>query len=179
MPGEQIYLFPELDPFKTIIKNIDWVDLSTLPDIPGRKPGRQCSDLLPNKYILFKTGGSNLYFPDRGLIYPWIKNLDKGNQVPAKGHGTDGYPRVGLVTNQGCGINFKIHRLAAQAFIENPEKKPLVDHINKIITDYQIENLRHVTHQENSQGNIRGTYGVLSGTYGENLLNISKNGNGL
>ena len=30
MRGEQLFLFPELDPFKTLIKNVDYVDLSTL-----------------------------------------------------------------------------------------------------------------------------------------------------
>ena len=30
MITDQLLLFPELDPFKTIIKNIDYVDVSTI-----------------------------------------------------------------------------------------------------------------------------------------------------
>lgn len=41
------------------------------------------------------------------------------------------------------------HRLMAIQFIENPENKEEVDHINRIPTDNRIDNLRWVTREEN------------------------------
>jgi hypothetical protein len=44
-----------------------------------------------------------------------------------------------------------VHRLVAEAFIPNPDSLPVVDHINGNRQDNRIENLRWVTHSQNSQ----------------------------
>lgn len=59
-----------------------------------------------------------------------------------------GYKRVGLTKNK-ITKNFTVHRLVANAFIPNPEKKNEIDHINTNTGDARVDNLRWVTHSEN------------------------------
>lgn len=60
----------------------------------------------------------------------------------------DGYLRIRLIVNNK-GKNFLIHRLVAMAFIENPENKEEVNHINEIKDDNNVDNLEWVTRNEN------------------------------
>jgi len=77
-----------------------------------------------------------------------VRNVLKGNILKPRLVG--GYLRIGL-NKYNKQTLFTIHRLLARHFIPNPDNKPCVDHINKIKTDNRIENLRWVTHSENSQ----------------------------
>lgn len=45
---------------------------------------------------------------------------------------------------------YKVHRVVAELFIPNPEKKPCIDHINTIRTDNRTQNLRWCSYKENS-----------------------------
>lgn len=48
------------------------------------------------------------------------------------------------------GKYYLLHRLVAEAFLNNPEGKKCVDHINAIRYDCRASNLRWATHKENS-----------------------------
>ena len=67
---------------------------------------------------------------------------------------------------------YAVHRLIALTFIENPDKKPYVDHINRNPDDNRVCNLRWATGTENNMnrtlkpkvdGSIDGTTGTVEG----------------
>jgi len=76
-------------------------------------------------------------------------------RVLKEGHTKRGYCTV--VLSGGSRLLHKtvlVHRVVASAFIENPDNKPTVDHINGIKTDNRVENLRWATYLENNHNPI-------------------------
>jgi hypothetical protein len=80
-----------------------------------------------------------------GNVYSYKKNVAK-KMIPQKA--TAGYHYVSLCKN-GTRKNRFIHRLMAQAFIENPENKLEVNHKNGNKLDNRLCNLEWVTPSEN------------------------------
>jgi len=78
-----------------------------------------------------------------------------------------GYERIDL-TKDSKRKGFRVNRLVASAYIENPENKPEVNHINRVRDDNRVENLEWNTHLENCQN--KGIY--KTNTSGE--ANITK-----
>lgn len=60
----------------------------------------------------------------------------------------DGYLYVTLA-KEGDKKTRKIHRLVAETFIPNPNKKPQVNHINEVVNDNRATNLEWCTSKEN------------------------------
>lgn len=61
-----------------------------------------------------------------------------------------GYPVVTL-SSEGRTKTYKIHRLVANAFVDNPHNLPQIDHINAKKYDNRPQNLRWCTSQQNSE----------------------------
>jgi hypothetical protein len=65
-------------------------------------------------------------------------------------HYSEGYKQVPLSTNKIKYVK-KVHRLVANAFIPNPDNKPLINHKDKVRDNNKVSNLEWVTYKENSQ----------------------------
>lgn len=71
-----------------------------------------------------------------------------------------GYLTVQLFKN-GVGTRFKIHRLLAETFINNPENKPTVDHIDRDRRNNRLSNLRWATNKEQRENQKSGEKELL------------------
>lgn len=60
-----------------------------------------------------------------------------------------GYIQVALRKNKKSYFVL-VHRIVAEAFIPNPDRKEFVDHINTITSDNRVENLRWCNYTENN-----------------------------
>ena len=76
-----------------------------------------------------------------------IKSLRR-NKLIKYSKDNKGYLRTSLAKN-GINRTVKVHRIVAQAFINNDENKPQVNHKNGNKTDNNVENLEWVSNQEN------------------------------
>lgn len=87
----------------------------------------------------------------------WNYSVSSGGRVR---NNETGYSLKPLMTNAGYGrvalwscnksAHMAIHRLVAQAFVENPQNKAYVNHINGDKTDNRASNLEWCTPKENS-----------------------------
>lgn len=59
-----------------------------------------------------------------------------------------GYYRVSLCDTRGI-RHKRVHRLVAEAFIENPDNKPCVNHLDGVIDNNNLTNLEWCTYSEN------------------------------
>lgn len=90
-----------------------------------------------DRYIVRKkmSKSENSYFVKGKILSPGLDSVT-------------GYYGIKLCKN-GVKESFKIHKLVAIAFIENPFGKKYINHINSVRTDNNVSNLEWVTQSEN------------------------------
>lgn len=80
--------------------------------------------------------------------YGRVKSLISGKILRNHNGKNTEYYKVSL-SKFGKAKKYNIHRLVAQSFVDNPEQKPQVNHINGDKYDNKAENLEWVTASEN------------------------------
>jgi 5,10-methylenetetrahydrofolate reductase len=79
----------------------------------------------------------------------WGKCQYKGKVIQTIENPAHGYGQVSLVGADGKRTH-RAHRIVAEAFIENPDDKPYVNHIDCDKMNNRVENLEWVTAKENT-----------------------------
>ena len=74
--------------------------------------------------------------------------IQKGRILKGLVHSKDGYVYVGLY-KKGKYKKIKVHRLVGLAFIENPQNKPMINHIDENKENNKLDNLEWCTAKEN------------------------------
>ena len=89
----------------------------------------------------------------------------------------DGYKKVTLYIN-GKSKHYSIHRLVATIYLNNPDNKPEVNHINGNKLDNNVGNLEWVTRSENTQKAYNNKQFIVTGKpklTKEQVLEIKEN----
>lgn len=108
----------------------------------------------------------NVYSVRREYITSNNKVGITGGYILSKKKRKDGYVSVTLC-NGGKMKSFNIHRLVASNFIENPENKPVVNHIDGDKSNNCVSNLEWVTISENTKH----AYDNNLSNFRDNILN--------
>ena len=112
-------------------------------DIPGYEGLYQVSNLGRVKGLeRYVDNGPRSHRPEQIK-----KPVEAGSESKTNGQR---YLQVGL-WREGKGKSLLLHRLVAEAFIPNPEKKTTVNHKNGDKHDNRVENLEWSTQQENNR----------------------------
>lgn len=110
-----------------------------------------------NFYKINVEGFSHYYISKNGQI----ARIKEGKTKLLNDRANEkGYRRVSMVDDEGVRRDRYVHNLMAKTFIENPNNKPIINHINGNKADNRLENLEWATHSENTihMHNVLGTH---------------------
>lgn len=111
-------------------------------------------------------GYEGLYeIDDLGNVYSIVHNAHRRKRVLKQYQNERGYMKVNLYDHDGKCKKRYVHRLVAEAFIENPENKPNVNHKDCNVKNNEVSNLEWCTQSENI---------LYASKLGRHVDNISK-----
>lgn len=128
-----------------------------------------CSTL--NGIMVVKHPTTGILVREDGMVFNRVSGGNGKKYAWTNGRlRPDGYFVVGI-----RGKDYRVHRLVAEAFLQNPENKPTVDHINRVRNDNRVQNLRWATYTEQHENSgivlNRSDYGVR---YYENPIEYNR-----
>lgn len=102
-----------------------------------------------------------------------VRNLKTKQIKKIKSGGTSTYLMAQIYIANGKRKNYLVHRLVAKYFIDNPNNKEQVNHIDKNKLNNSVSNLEWVTPKENMKhhyenGGIKRNNQTYKGKFGEN-----------
>ena len=103
-----------------------------------------CDDVDEDEELFKRIDGYDNYFVSN---FGNVKNSKTNRIMKLKNH-RQGYKQIGLYKN-GNVKNFLIHRLVGIAFLENPDNKQKIDHIDEDKANNNVMNLRWCSQKEN------------------------------
>lgn len=115
------------------------------------------------KYYEGKYQVSNL-----GRVKSLGNNKSKKEKILKPGKNKFGYLYV-ILSKEGIHKNFQLHRLVAQAFIENPNNYPIINHKDENKLNNKVDNLEWCTQKYNIN------YGTRTQRFSESSKGISRN----
>lgn len=161
------------------------IDLSLNEPIKLENIPRLKNIIARDTYLIYPTGGKHFFKNVDSAdskysrnVFPYVERINRkiGDETsvitPGVSPGRGWYPVLNLdyadEAYESTDINGKsrfrkrslkinMHKIVAEAFIPNPEGKPIVHHINDDKCDYRIHNLCWRTHRENSTGTPKET----------------------
>ena len=93
--------------------------------------------------------GKYYYITDDGRVF----NFSRGflEEMKLDLNSRNGYYYIGLSDDSIGRKNYRVARLVAQAYVDNPDNKPIVNHLNGIKTENHYTNLEWATLSENGK----------------------------
>ena len=95
-----------------------------------------------------------------------VRSLHRGYPIVLKPwRGEYGHLFVQLFDRDGNGKKVLVHRLMAEAFMDNPHGYPIVRHLNDVHDDNRLENLAWGTSRDNSADMVRNNHDAHKEVY--------------
>ena len=86
-----------------------------------------------------------------GTIKSNVRNKDKNKYYVMKQQNSNGYKTIMLKSNEGEAKIFRVHRLVAEAFVENPNNYQIINHIDGKKDNNHFTNLEWCTYSMNNK----------------------------
>lgn len=130
---------------------------------------REALEMCKGKNRVAVKGYEGLYEIDRnGNVYSIVNDQHRRKRCLKQYQNERGYMKVNLYDENGKCKKKYVHRLVAETFIDNPDNKPNVNHIDCDVKNNSVKNLEWCTQSEN----IR--YAVKLGRHVDNISKFNK-----